>query len=45
MLLLITLCICLGLYYLPDNMFGQKKKVDLLDFTGENAIVVDGLAA
>lgn len=31
MLLLITLCICLGLYYLPDNMFGQKiKKVDLL---------------
>lgn len=30
-LLLITLCICLGLYYLPDNMFGQKiKKVDLL---------------
>ena len=31
MLLLITLCICLGLYYLPDRIFGQKiKKVDLL---------------
>ena len=47
MLLLITLCICLGLYYLPDNMFGQKiKKVDLLsDLRGENAIVVNGLAA
>lgn len=30
-LLLITLCICLGLYYLPDRLFGQKiKKVDLL---------------
>ena len=30
-LLLITLCICLGLYYLPDRMFGQKiKNVDLL---------------
>lgn len=30
-LLLITLGICLGLYYLPDTLFGQKiKKVDLL---------------
>lgn len=30
-LLLITLGICLGLYYLPDRIFGQKvKKVDLL---------------
>lgn len=30
-LLLITLVICMGLYYLPDTLFGQKiKKVDLL---------------
>lgn len=30
-LLLITLGICLGMYYLPDTLFGQKiKKVDLL---------------
>lgn len=30
-LLLITLCLCLGLYYLPDQLFGRKiKKVDLL---------------
>lgn len=30
-LLLITFCICQGLYYLPDQLFGQKiKKVDLL---------------
>lgn len=30
-LLLIALCICLGLYYLPDTLFGRKiKKVDLL---------------
>ena len=30
-LLLITFGICLGLYYLPDRIFGQKiKKVDLL---------------
>lgn len=31
LLLLITLSICLGLYYLPDRLFGIKiKKVDLL---------------
>lgn len=31
LLLLITLGICLGLYYLPDSLFGMKiKKVDLL---------------
>lgn len=30
-LLLITLGICMGMYYLPDTLFGQKiKKVDLL---------------
>ena len=31
LLLLITLGICLGFYYLPDQLFGMKiKKVDLL---------------
>ena len=31
LLLLIALGICLGLYYLPDQLFGMKiKKVDLL---------------
>ena len=35
LLLLLVFGICLGLYYLPDQLFGMKiKKVDLLGTTG-----------